>query len=1804
MKYLITIGLLLTGFLVHAQCGLDQTYVITDLDNNQADTTNVKILVNGAVHNDLATAPQGVCGVKLKFKHPFMKELFIELISPSGKKVILTGGDIVPTNTQLITWDVTFVPCAATPAPDYGFEPIWENDQTWQNLTTYTGQYHPHKGCLEDFNTGSVDGVWTLRCIDFEDGGQGSLLNAKIIFCMDEGIACGPCILNPGLIVNEDIETCVGSPELTFDLDKDFQKGIYDTVIYDYVNVVFNGDTLVDYIQDVDFTGYLPGTYTICGLQVSKHQSSILPPVGSLYNHEDLNNYFFKLGACAQVGDDCMQVIINQPSPPTELVRYLCKGDTVIIDGMKYTEEGIYDITIKSEICDSLIKLDLRSVDIKALIEAEKDSIGCVNSEVSLQGSFESNTAGDISYHWFSGDGAFNGDADSSAIIAVKHGTYYLELTVQSQDYSCKDTTSIYIKADISIPTLTFMGDTILNCHIDTSEIVPQISIPVQTVKWISKNGSPFVNSGQGIKVWEPDTYYIEVIAVGGCIITDSITIGIDKVYPLVHFNHGSINCKDTVITITTILDIQGGYSFLWDNVDDLFRDTQNPEVSRGGEYYVTVTNNQNGCSVQSSVIIPEDKMSPLILDVVIDTLNCKRRTVKPLLMPNNDIGAYLWTGPGLNSTLVSPDITQSGEYKVKITSSKNYCIATKTFDVFGDFVVPEILVEADSITCYVDSVQLITTSNIRLTKFRWTGPGFNESQILSPYVKKGGIYILEAEGSNGCKSIVQIEVINSRYKPEIIINNDTIKCGTESIELSISPDLPLRSYNWSGPGLLTNNNSNPLINKPGLYLVTVTNDITGCIYETEIYIADGRIFSKPIIQVPSLDCAHDSVRVTLSNKDIQSVVFTGDSFYSTEVSPYIHNAGKYYISFTNINNCVTLDSFQVKIDTIKPIISADFDLFKCNQDSVIIEGVSNIRGTTFEWSGPDGFIKSGGYIYVYKGGAFNVVGKAPNGCKIDYSFELGYDTIPPVFHILPPDTLTCLRSVITLKTDFLQGQGSIVWQPGDIEQFEIEVRQPGVYVATAIGFNQCESRDSVQVEERKTLPDFEVTATIINCKDWTSRIEITPLTDYETIVWDNINNPDEINDGKFIVITSYSGIYNFTVTNDEGCVTNGSIEVKSDTIPPLIKEIYTDTLDCSRPRIDIGVFTEDDIIEYLWNGPQIYDLITESGILNISEEGKYYLKITSSNFCSSSVVFDIIKDDNLPVYSLFGDTLTCEKGKVTIGINADDPNLEFLWMGPGGFLSTQKHPKVFSSGNYIINITGKNGCVVQDSIFIYEIINNPHLSIPDTLFLPCDLSNIVLEVTSESELERFYWVYPNNDIFYIESPKTNIPGKYSIQAGDKYGCLSEVVYFDVVLDQTIPKVTMKIDTITCKNPLATLNAESDYKYISYEWKSPSGKTGTESQFMTPEGGDFLLITSNASGCKDTIHFQVQVDTLKPFIAVEYLGEILCENANVVLDASKSNQGKPFTVLWSTQDGHISQYISDYAIQVDMVGNYALLVTDLRNGCVNDDIIKVEETPSNFTLLDLTITPPYCDQVQNGTVKINELNGTPPYIIVFNGQDVGDQTYFDQLKAGMYTLFVTDANGCTQQKLVVVPRNESLKIVLESEMVIYFGDSVLIQPQINGAIFGDHSLDWYVRDSLICKDCPELKVSPFNNTVYTIVHTIDGLCKEETTILIRVNRNLNSAVPNIFNPNSSQGNERYYIPQTRGIVNIKRMLIFNRWAENVYSAYDIPPGVKETGWDGTFRGKECNPGVYIIIVDFQLVDGRLWTYKGDLTLIR
>jgi len=58
--------------------------------------------------------------------------------------------------------------------------------------------------------------------------------------------------------------------------------------------------------------------------------------------------------------------------------------------------------------------------------------------------------------------------------------------------------------------------------------------------------------------------------------------------------------------------------------------------------------------------------------------------------------------------------------------------------------------------------------------------------------------------------------------------------------------------------------------------------------------------------------------------------------------------------------------------------------------------------------------------------------------------------------------------------------------------------------------------------------------------------------------------------------------------------------------------------------------------------------------------------------------------------------------------------------------------------------------------------------------------------------------------------------------------------------------------------------------------------------------------------------------------------------------------------------------------------------------------------------------------------------------------------------------------------------------------------------------------------------------------------------------------------------------------------------VFNRWGEKIFESQDLM-----TGWDGTYRGKEMNPGVYTYYLDATFLDGsKARAQKGSVTLVR
>jgi hypothetical protein len=110
------------------------------------------------------------------------------------------------------------------------------------------------------------------------------------------------------------------------------------------------------------------------------------------------------------------------------------------------------------------------------------------------------------------------------------------------------------------------------------------------------------------------------------------------------------------------------------------------------------------------------------------------------------------------------------------------------------------------------------------------------------------------------------------------------------------------------------------------------------------------------------------------------------------------------------------------------------------------------------------------------------------------------------------------------------------------------------------------------------------------------------------------------------------------------------------------------------------------------------------------------------------------------------------------------------------------------------------------------------------------------------------------------------------------------------------------------------------------------------------------------------------------------------------------------------------------------------------------------------------------------------------------------------------------------------------------------------------------------------------------NTYFTNAVSLSNTCcivKDHTLFL-----------PNAFHPGSSKN---YLFRPIWTYVNplIFRMIIFNRWGQQLFETIDI-----DTGWDGYSKGLMVPPGLYAYIITYQDLKEKVFTKRGTVFVVR
>ena len=95
-------------------------------------------------------------------------------------------------------------------------------------------------------------------------------------------------------------------------------------------------------------------------------------------------------------------------------------------------------------------------------------------------------------------------------------------------------------------------------------------------------------------------------------------------------------------------------------------------------------------------------------------------------------------------------------------------------------------------------------------------------------------------------------------------------------------------------------------------------------------------------------------------------------------------------------------------------------------------------------------------------------------------------------------------------------------------------------------------------------------------------------------------------------------------------------------------------------------------------------------------------------------------------------------------------------------------------------------------------------------------------------------------------------------------------------------------------------------------------------------------------------------------------------------------------------------------------GDYSVTVTNARGERDSMDFTLVAPPPFAIAVADVTNVR--CNGENNGSIQLNTLGGSAPFIIDWNGglpDGVLEQT---DLSAGIYSVTITDGNGCTRQR--------------------------------------------------------------------------------------------------------------------------------------------------------------------------------------------
>ena len=1236
---------------------------------------------------------------------------------------------------------------------------------------------------------------------------------------------------------------------------------------------------------------------------------------------------------------------------------------------------------------------------------------------------------GPYTYAW--SNGAF-----TQSVTGLAAGFYSVTVT---DSEGC--TSSCSVEIDDSTSPVCSVSGTDASCGDanGSATVTAILGTPPYSYAW--SNGA----NTQTVTGLAAGTYTVVVTDALGCTTTCSVNIG-DTVPPSCYATGTNTTCNENNGTATVFgIGGSGIYSYLWNTGQS----TATVTGLAPGTYTVVVTDS-NGCSTTCSVVI-NDSMAPRCNVSSTDT-KCGANDGTAVVTPTGGTPPYLYQWSNGDNTAAISGLA-AGTYTVVVTDAagcQSMCSVT-----IKDSSSPVCYIDGTDTSCGLNngSAEAVVSGGSGSYTYSWSnGATTNAINNLTP-----GTYSVTVTDSNGCYTTCSVFIQGSAPISCTVSGYDTTcELNNGSATVSVTGGSGSYSYAWS------NGSASQTVSglSPGFYTVNVIDNVTGCATSCSVTING----SSPIscyIDGYDTTCGFNNgsatVNVSGGSGSYSYAWNTGSSAQSISGL----SAGTYTVNVVdNVTGCTT--SCTVFIQGSAPLACTvnGYDTTCGSSNGSATVNVTNGSGNySYSWSNGS----SSQSINGLSAGSYtvNVIDNV-TGCTTSCSVTISQSN--PISCTITGQPTTCgfRNGSATVTVNGGSGNYSYNWNNGGTTQ-TVTGLDAGSYSVVVTDINTgCTSTCSVIIQGSQPIV-CSATGTDPSCglSNGSVTVNVTNGSGNYSYNWSNgatTQTVTNLPEGTYVVNV---------VDLSTGCTNVCSVTLQASTSLTCYASGNDPTCGLSNGNVTVNASGGSGSYTYSWNIGSTSQTVT--GLSG----GTYVVEVTDTFTGCTTTCSVTLQSSTSITCSVVGTNPTCgeHNGSAFVNVNGGSGNYSYNWNTGANTQSISG----LAAGTYTVDVVDLNsGCTTSCSVVIAG--STPIYCIAESTDANCGLNNGSASVSVSGGTGAYSYSWNNGGT--TQTISNLAAGTYSVTVVDvNSGCTTSC---SVTVNGTNPISCTTTSTNTdcgIANGTATVSVSGGSGNYSYAWSN--GGSGSTITGLT-EGTYSVIVTDNSTGCITSCTAVVSGST--PITCSATSVNTSCGLSNGSASVSISGGSGNYSYSWSnggtfptitglaagtyfvdvvdTNTGcstscsvvvagstapvcsvsgtDASCGLSNGTASVSVVGGqvpysyswsngastanlsnltagtYSVTVTDAAGCTTSCSVVIGSGSSVSCTVSSTDVT---CDD-SNGTATVVASGGSGVYTYLWSNG--GTTATITGLDTGVYTVTVTDSNGCSTTCSIIV----------------------------------------------------------------------------------------------------------------------------------------------------------------------------------------